>query len=196
MFLWASFLWRVIRIDLHLMPTHADLSAGLGFLSEGQRRFAPIVFASGAVIAAQLGNAIAYEGAQCRRPEVHHGRLLCLRHHPFDRSSSSVVPKLNKIRKQGLLDYGILVTRYTQSFDAKWVHGRPPESETLLGSADIQSLADLANSYAIMREMRPVPVDKRTLISLGLAAVLPLIPVLILATPAEEPIRTLLKLLM
>jgi hypothetical protein len=83
----------------------------------------------------------------------------------------------------------------TQTFDAKWVHGRPPEGETLLGSSDIQSLADLGNSFAIVRGMRVAPIDKPTLIGLAIAAVLPMAPVLIRGTPADQLIRTVLKLL-
>jgi hypothetical protein len=62
MLLWTSFLWSVSRIRLYLVATHTDLAAGIGFLSEGQKAFSPIVFAGGAVIAAQVGNAIAYQG--------------------------------------------------------------------------------------------------------------------------------------
>jgi hypothetical protein len=39
------------------------MAAGLGFLSEGQRTFSPIVFAGGTVIAGKVGNALLREGA-------------------------------------------------------------------------------------------------------------------------------------
>ena len=35
MCIWTSFLWRVSRINLYLVATHADLAAGLDFLSHG-----------------------------------------------------------------------------------------------------------------------------------------------------------------
>ena len=63
MCIWTSFLWRVSRINLYLVATHADLAGGLDFISQGQKAFSPIVFAGGAVVAAQVGNAIAYQGA-------------------------------------------------------------------------------------------------------------------------------------
>jgi hypothetical protein len=80
-------------------------------------------------------------------------------------------------------------------FDAKWVHGRPPAGETLLGSGDIQSLADFGSSFAIVRDMRTYPIDKRTLVGLILAAALPMAPVLIFGTPADELIGAVWKLL-
>jgi len=106
-----------------------------------------------------------------------------------------LAPTLLPVKKRALLEYGALATSYTQSFDAKWVHGRPPEGETLLGSSDIQSLADLGNSFAIVRGMRMAPIDKGTLIGLAVAAVLPMAPVLILGTPADQLIGAVLKLL-
>jgi hypothetical protein len=61
MFLWTSFLFSVSRLKLFLVATHTDFAAGLGFLSEGQKAFGPIVFAGGTVVAAEVGNAIAYQ---------------------------------------------------------------------------------------------------------------------------------------
>jgi len=65
----------------------------------------------------------------------------------------------------------------------------------LLGSSDIQSLADMGNSFAVVRGMRVVPIDKQTLIGLASATVLPMVPVLILGTPVDQVIRTVLQLL-
>jgi len=62
MFLWTLFLWRTSRLKLYLVATHTDLAAGLGFLSEGQRAYAPIVFAGGVVIGGAVLNAVRYEG--------------------------------------------------------------------------------------------------------------------------------------
>jgi hypothetical protein len=59
---------------------------------------------------------------------------------------------------------------------------------------DRKSLADLGNSFANVRGMMAVPVDKGTLIGLAVAAVLPLAPVPILGTPADQLIRTVLSL--
>ena len=60
MLLWTSFLWRASRLGLHLVATHTDMAAGLGFLSEGQLAFRPIVFAGGLVIASEIANAVVH----------------------------------------------------------------------------------------------------------------------------------------
>jgi len=54
--------------------------------------------------------------------------------------------------------YGKLVTNYVEGFEEKWIRRRTSGKEELLGSGDIQSLADLGNSYSVVSEMRRVPL--------------------------------------
>jgi len=195
MYLWASFLCHVSRLNLVLIPTHPDMAAGIGFLSGAQLRFSPIAFACGAVVAGQVGNAIAYEGAA-----VAGLKFIIIAYCVFATlvlvtPLLLLLPTLLPVKRRGLLDYGALAAGYTQTFDAKWIRGKPPEGETLLGSSDIQSLADLGSTFAIVRGMRVAPIDKHTLIGAPIAAVLPMVPVLIFGTPANQLIRTVLKLL-
>jgi hypothetical protein len=195
MYLWANFLYGVSKIRLVLIPTHPDKAAGLSFLSGAQQRLGTIAFAVGAVVAGQLGNAIAYGGATVSGLKYFIlGYIVCatlILVTPL----LLLVPTLVPVKKRGLLEYGVLAASYTQAFDAKWVRGRPPSGETLLGSSDIQSLADLGNSFAIVREMRVVPIDKSTLASLAVTAALPMVPVLVFGTPADQLLGTLVKLI-
>lgn len=68
------------------------------------------------------------------------------------------MPRLLEVKQRGLLDYGALAADYARAFDMKWIGGKAPADETMLGTADIQSLADLANSFGIIRSMRIVPI--------------------------------------
>jgi hypothetical protein len=193
MFLWTCFLWSVSRINLFLVATHTDLAAGLGFLSEGQKAFSPIVFAGGAVVAAEVGNAIAYQGAtlsSLKIPMIGYGVLAII----FLVAPLLVVsPVLLKVKRRALLEYGAQVTIHNQAFDRKWIQRTPPD-ETLLGNPDASSLADLGSSFAVVRQMRLVPIDKPTLIALAISAALPMLPVVLYATPPAQLIR-LLKML-
>jgi hypothetical protein len=82
-----------------------------------------------------------------------------------------------------------------RDFDGKWIRGVVPEREPLLGTADIQSLADLSNSFSIIREMKVAVIDKKLLLGLAIPTILPVIPLLILATPTDQLVRAVLKLL-
>src|SRR5271154_2658950 len=195
MFLWTSFLWSVSRIKLYLVATHTDLAAGLGFLSEGQKAFSPIVFAGGAVIAAQVGNAIAYQGESLSSVKflmIAYGVLAVLF---LIVPLLVVVPVLLKVKRKALLEYGAQVTIHNQLFDQKWIHNQRPPGETLLGNADASSLADLGSSFTVVRQMQLVPIDKLTLIALAISAALPMIPVVLYATPTDELVHALLKML-
>src|SRR5207237_103111 len=114
-----------------------------------QLKFGLIAFSFGAVVAGQMGNAIAYQGATVGGLKflmIAYGVGATL---VLVAPLLLLMPKLVAVKRRGLLEYGALATGYTQSFDAKWVKARPPEGETLLGSSDLQSLADLGNSFAI-----------------------------------------------
>ena len=87
------------------------------------------------------------------------------------------------------------MTKHDQLFDAKWIHGQRSPEDTILGNPDASSLADLGASFAVVRQMRIVPIDRPTLITLAVAAGLPLVPVVLFVTPANELIGDVLKML-
>ena len=73
LFLWYRWLWRIViwtlflrdvaRLELRLVPTHADGAGGLGFLEIAHTSFNILAFAVGSVLSAQAAFKIVYEGA-------------------------------------------------------------------------------------------------------------------------------------
>ena len=104
-------------------------------------------------------------------------------------------PQLARAKRQGLRDYGALAERYVREFDAKWLRGGAPADEPFVGSGDIQSLADLGNSYEVVRTMRLVPITKEAVLRLAAAPLLPLVPLLLTMMPLQELVRTLFGIL-
>jgi hypothetical protein len=195
MFLWTLFLWRVSKLKLCLVATHTDLAAGLGFLSIGQKRFAPVVFAGGAVVAGEVGNAIAYSGATLAGMKfvlVGYGVLAVL---VLVAPLLVVTPTLHKTKTRALLSYGSLVTSHNQAFAARWIGADAPQGDEILGNPDPSSLIDLGSSFQIVQQMRVVPINRSTLIVLVASAAAPMVPLIVLATPADELIRIVLKML-
>lgn len=195
LFLATFLLWLISRMRLYLVATHTDMAAGLGFLSQGQRAFSPIVFAGGTVLAAQVANAIEYHGAtlsSMKFPMIAYGVLaITLLVAPL----LVVTPLLIKVKKKALLEYGRLVTFHDQLFDQKWIQEQQSPKEAILGSPEPSSLNDLGGSFTVVRQMGVVPIDKQALAALALAAALPMVPVVVLATPADELLRLVLKML-
>jgi hypothetical protein len=99
-------------------------------------------------------------------------------------------------RRVGLAEYGALASRYVMDFDRKWVRGGAPADEPLMGSADIQSLADLANRFEVIRGMRPFPFAKDAVIQIVVTVALPFLPLMLTVFPLEELLRTIVKALL
>jgi hypothetical protein len=184
--LWCFFLWRVSRLDLRLVPTHPDRAGGLGFLELVHTEFAPLVLAISATQSASLAQDIAS------------GRMAYDAIYPsvaFVLLADAVLfvgPlyifffKLWRCKVKGMSDYNAFASRYVKEFDRKWLGADPAPEEPLLGTADIQSLADLSNSVSIVREMRLVPVSSSILMSLAVAALLPLLPLVLFKYPIAD----------
>jgi hypothetical protein len=182
-------------MNLYLVATHADLAGGLGFLSQGQRAFSPIVFAGGAVIAAQVANAIVYQGAtlsSMKSPMLAYGVVALIL---FVAPLLVVTPVLVALKRKALFEYGALVTIHNQQFDQAWIRKDHPPDPAILGDPGPSSLIDLGDSFAVIRGMNIVPLDKHTVIALALAAMSPMLAVVLFATPASELLRVVLKML-
>ncbi|MGH8701469.1 MAG: hypothetical protein ACREVR_09915 [Burkholderiales bacterium] len=193
LFVWIRFLWQVTRGELSLIPTHPDRAGGLGFLSEAALAFAPLIAAHGALLAGAIATRIFFEGAQLTDFMFALGGLLAfllvLALGPLLMFS----PHLEAARRLGLREYGTVAERYVREFDHKWLRGGAPAGESLLGSADIQSLADLANSFEVVHRMRLVPFTSRTALQLVIVTLVPVAPLLLTVFSLEELLETLLK---
>ena len=102
-------------------------------------------------------------------------------------------PKLAAAKRAGLREYGTLAQRYAREFDRKWLRGGAPADEPLLGSADIQSLADLGNSFEVVKGMRFVPFTMQTVVQLAVITLVPVAPLLLTMISLEELLERLLK---
>src|SRR5262249_25557382 len=151
------FLWQISRVDLNLIPTHPDRCGGLAFLGKSSYAFGPVLFAQGALLAGVLASRVLYKGESLLSFKLQIGGFIGFFVLALLGPLLMFTPRLAQVRRQGLADYGVLAQRYVEAFQQKWVHCDPSRSEELLGAADIQSLADLGNSYALVRDMRPVP---------------------------------------
>jgi len=105
-------------------------------------------------------------------------------------------PQLLQAKLRGLREYGTLAERYVREFDTKWLRGGAPADEPLVGSGDIQSLADLGNSYEVVRTMRLAPITKDAVIQLAIAVLLPIGPLLLTMMPLEELLKKLFGILL
>ena len=83
---------------------------------------------------------------------------------------------------------------YVNQFRQRWFAPSVKPKEPL-GSADIQSLADLAEGFGVISKTRIFTFGKQTVISLAVTILLPLLPLTLTIIPFSEMIEKLLKVL-
>ena len=193
LFIWFRFLWQVSRIELSLIPTHPDRCAGLAFLGKSAYAFGPILFAQGAMLAGLVASRVLYRGESLVSFKFQIGGFIAFFVLAILGPLLMFTPGMARAKRKGLADYGLLAQRYVQSFEQKWICRDPAPSEELLGAADIQSLADLGNSYAFVREMRAVPFGLEDISRLAIATAVPLVPLLLTIFSLEELIMRIIK---
>jgi len=184
--IWARFLWQISRIDLQLMPTHPDRAGSLGFLSIITQAFAPLLAGQGVMLAGVMANKIFYAGAKLVDFKMEIVSLVTVMLFFVVAPLLVFVPLLARTKRAGLSEYGGLAQRYVREFDRKWLRGGARPEEPLVGSADIQSLADMGNSFEVVKGMRLVPFGKEMVVQLAVISLLPVAPLVLTMIPLGE----------
>ena len=195
MFIWSRFLYRISRLNLQLVATHPDRVGGLGFVGSNQRFFWMILFSLGSVFAGVYGNEIIYQGVELNSIRVPMLIVAALLVFLIQVPALFFIFMLLKTKRSGIFVYGTLALQYTSDFQEKWINQNKPPGEQLMGSSDVQSLADLGNSYSVIEAMRVVPFSLRSSIWLAAAFIVPFLPLQLTVMPLEEILETILKLI-
>ena len=193
LFIWYRFLWQVRGLPLKFNLYHPDHAGGLGFLSASLIAFSPVFVAQSASLAAVIFTRIRYAGDRLPSFTLEIAGVLLF--FVF----AGVLPltffsiKLERAGRLAKIEFGVLASHYVNDFRAKWVQGGVHSG--LLGTPDIQSLADLANSYNVVNAMSLLPVTQRALVRLTLLIASPLLPLLLTVIPLSEIIKRLVKMI-
>jgi len=191
--IWFRFLWHVSRMNLHLVPTHPDRAAGLGFLGKSTYAFGPILFAQGALLAGVIATKVLYGGQSLTAFKLDVIGLIGFFVLFLLGPLTVFTPRLSQAKRTGLAEYGVLASEYVTAFDRRWIRGESGE-EQLLGSADIQSLSDMGQSYTVIREMNVVPFGLQDVTRLAITTAVPLIPLGLTMFSLEQLVMQLLKI--
>jgi hypothetical protein len=193
--IWARFLWQVSGIRLNLQPTHPDRVGGLSFISAAMSGLVVLAVALGTLLAAYVSTRVFQMAASLYDFKTEAALMvvfvLCIVIGPLLVFS----PQLRTTRRAGLAQYGTLATGYVEAFGDKWLRGSRPADEELLGSADIQSLADLGNSYGFVQAMRTVLFSKEDVIRFAVATLVPVAPLALAVLPLDELVNKLIGIL-
>jgi hypothetical protein len=196
LFIWYWFLWRVSKLDLKLIPTHSDLSAGLGFIVEAHSEFALIALALSTGIAGALADEIVYAGISIASYKVAVAAYLIIVLLVSLGPLLMFAPLLIEAKRRGLHRYSILVVIHNRLFDEKWIQGDNPKEEVVLGTPDSASLADLSIAFEVLKNMRQIPFGRENLFYFIALTLLPMAPLLLTVVPMEKVFELLEKALL
>ncbi|HMD22060.1 MAG TPA: hypothetical protein VKH40_17175 [Alloacidobacterium sp.] len=188
-FLWICFLFRLSKLDLELVPTHPDQHGGIGFLGMSPMAIAPTVFVGTAAIGSTWRTEILKHTAHLMNFKIDAIVLLVIVLIVAMAPLVFFVPRLGRLRRRGILQYGILGQLHSVDFHKKWVLHRKGHEEEFLTAPEISTLTDYAASYENVEKLQPFPLDMGALLGLVLAIAIPMLPTVL----AEIPFITVLK---
>jgi hypothetical protein len=175
---------------LHLNALHPDRAGGLGFLAGSVFAFSPVLIAHTVLLAGVIGNQIWHTGASFPDFKLEIAALMGGLLLPTLAPLGLFFFHLDELKRRGIREYGMVASRYVNDFHSKWIEGGAGQ-EAVLGTGDIQSLADLSASFDVAREMRLLPIDIRSVVELAMLAALPLLPLTLTIIPLEDMIDRL-----
>ena len=186
---------RIARLDLALVPTHPDRAGGLGFLESTPVLFAPVVLAISAVFASRFAHDVMYHGVHVTALRAQMIALLVISLLVFLAPLALWLGPLRACKRRALLDYGTLVGEHGRLVRRRWILGEPLAEAPLLAAPEIGPVADTISLYEAVRRMRALPIGRSSLLAIGLAAAVPMIPVLAIEIPVRELLKSLLTTL-
>jgi hypothetical protein len=198
--IWSHVLVRLATLPIDPIGSHPDHAGGLSCLARPIAGFAVFTFAIGAVLAGAWETQIRSGHATLQ------SELTTLLWFVLLMLALAIAPELPfsahlyKTRRRALAQYGDFSNDYVRSFQSKWITAqRPAEAATLsrgdaaLGSDDIQSLADLAQSYAVVSKTHLFVFSARSVLAVSFGAIAPMLPILARTLTVEDILKRILS---
>ena len=181
-----------MRLRLNLY--HPDRVAGLGFLGASIPAFAPVLIAQTMLLSGSIGERIWHAHAKLLDFKLEIVGAIAFLMLLVLLPLTFFVFHLELARRRARREFGILSSNYVDLFRDKWVEHTPGENEPLLGTPDLQSLADLGNSFNTVNKIQLFPFGRESIIRLVGILLLPLVPLILTIVPLKDIIDWIIKL--
>jgi hypothetical protein len=191
--IWYRLLWQISRLNLRLNAAHPDRAGGIGFLGMSSYAFSPILFAQGALVSGVIASRVLYEGEPLLSFKMEAGGFVAFFVFVVLGPLTMFTRRLERTKRKGSAEYGLLANRYLAGFDEKWMKGDIPEASKPQVTANIQSLVSVGNAYAMVRQMRLVPFSTIDITRLAATTAAPLVPLLLTMFSVADVLKILIK---
>lgn len=196
MSIWYLFLWQVSRLPLKLNSLHPDRAGGVGFLAKSVYAFEPFLLAHSVLLSGMIFNRIVNAGASVVDFKVEIiGIMVFLIILPL-LPLTFFLSQMIKEKRNGTMDYDVVANRYVSDFRKKWISPLSKSSAELLGSSDIQSLADLTNSFQVSLQMRVMPFGRKSVLAIVIITVIPLLPLVLTMIPLDQVLSQIVGIIL
>jgi hypothetical protein len=191
--LWGRFLWLVAGMNLRLIAAHPDLTAGLKFVGYSVRAFAPVALGFGFIVAGAVANGVVTHGKNLLGYRYLVIGLVLFVIILFGAPLLVFTRKLTETWRRGVFEYGGIANALGRQFEQRWFRSRRV-GESALEVQDFSATVDLYQFVAYVYDMRLVPWDLKSALLLVLAALLPFVPVVLIAIPFDVILAKLASL--
>jgi len=185
-------LFRIGRLPLQLVVMHPDRVAGLGFLDRIPLIYSPFILSVSAVMAGSWAHSVFYHQVPLPSLYVQMVALLIVLVLIGLAPLLVFTPILLQVKKQALLDYGVLLAQHGRAVDERWIAKRHVPDSPLLDAPELGPVADIRTLYQSVAEMRPALISKSILIKIVLPAALPLFLLVATQWPLKSTLQKLL----
>jgi len=156
--------------------------------------FAPPVFAIAASVAGGVANLVLWAGVSVVGQKNVILAFVALMVALFLTPLLLFFGKLKEAKHEGLLEYGVLSGRQLAQFEQKWLDPHLAVDADVLGAVDFRTVNASNATVSRTHGMRLLPFHREEVLVLGLAALLPFLPVAALEVHWKEILKELLKL--
>jgi hypothetical protein len=193
--IWFRLLWQISRLNLRLTAAHPDRSGGIGFLGKSSYAFVPILFAQGALLAGLIASRVLYEGRSLLSFKTEAAGFVGVFVFIIFAPLLMFTPLLERTRREGLAEYGLLANRYAFGFEDKWLRGCDADTSALPATADTGPMSAMENIYSNVNKMRLVPFGSADITRLAAATAAPLLPLTLTVFSVPQLAKFLIKIL-
>lgn len=183
---WTVLLRRISRLELRLVPTHPDGAGGLGFLEDAPIVFAPVVFGLSAVMASRWGHEVLYHGVRVSEMRLPVAAFVVVVPVLFLAPLLVFSGRLRRLKRRSRFEYGTLVGRHGWLVERRWIRGEAVEDGGLLSAPELGPVADTITLYEAITRIRLTAFRLGPAVTLAAAALVPMIPVLMIEIPLKD----------
>jgi hypothetical protein len=193
--LWTRLLRLIARLDLHLVASHPDHAAGLGFVGHSIRAFSFAALALTTIAAGRTAHLALTSGHLPTSNLYFNTGMVIVVLAIFVCPLLVFMPVLLRTWQSATLRYDALAERIGAAFEAKWLGGTKGDLRFGLETPDFSATADLYSVVASAHAMRLVPVSIKNLAVLAGMTLIPFVPIPFIAIPPDALFQYLKGLL-